>query len=157
MGNDLYDAVHKFDNELDKQDRRQDRLKEAVKSEKDLGLKERAEQSFMEMPEEIAHPNDPNRKPVQVWEVLPDEDVFANSYALVDYDVLPYAELQGEDKQERQNKAIIRNVHAEQHKGGLQSILGSLVIPETADSSSYKYFRDYQMQLTKVSSVYYFL
>ena len=64
--------------------------------------------------------------------------------------------MKGEDIQDRQNRAIVRNVDEIQH-GGLSKLIGSLVVPdtvETAGTQKYSYFRDYQVDLKKVSQLF---
>ena len=63
--------------------------------------------------------------------------------------------MEGTDIAERQKQAILRNVESEEHRGGLKSFIGSLVIPDSKDdgegSKKYSYFRDYQLDIKKTT------
>lgn len=86
MGNDLYDSVHKFQNEIDLQDKMQKQLEQQISKHVDQTLEDRANASFDELPkkmEDFVHPYNKARKPAHVWSIFPDEKLCRNSYAMV--------------------------------------------------------------------------
>lgn len=161
MGNDLYDAVHQFESEINFNQKRQEKLQSQV--EEPTTVAEKAEKSFKDLVQDdsqLSHPTKKNLKPAKVWKVLPDEKLYASSLALLTYDMLPQNDMEGADCTERQNRAILRNVDSTEMKGGLTAMVGSLVVPSTIDvddspeQEKFDYFRDYQMDLKTINDQY---
>ena len=87
MGNDLYESVHAFENEISKQTKRRKNIENELKSLNKFDLKDAALKSFEDLPadDKLEHPDKKKKhlKPKKVWKVFPDQNLYGNSYALL--------------------------------------------------------------------------
>lgn len=85
MGTDLYDAVHKFKSEVEIQSALREGTENALAEVVQITLEDRAESSFRDIsnPKTLVHPFNKKLKIAKVWDVLPDQILSSNKYAIL--------------------------------------------------------------------------
>ncbi|RLN38408.1 hypothetical protein BBJ28_00014538 [Nothophytophthora sp. Chile5] len=85
MGNDLYDAVHKFKSEVEIQSALREGTENALAEVVSITLEDRAEASFRDIndPKLLVHPFQKKKKIAKMWDVFPDQVLSANKYAIL--------------------------------------------------------------------------
>ncbi|OQR82226.1 glucosamine-6-phosphate deaminase [Thraustotheca clavata] len=154
MGTDLSESVHKFKNESELQEEMRDRNQSMLSVIMQKDLETRANESFENCPtkDTVVHPLNKNLKPVQVWDVFPDEVLSSNVYSILSYDILPSDEAGDKTVKERESRSILRNVVTVSQPGS-DVLLGSILFPSTRDaentsSEKFKFFRDYILNIS---------
>ncbi|KAF0697641.1 Aste57867_11690 [Aphanomyces stellatus] len=160
MGTDLSEAVHQFKNESELQVEIRDKNQAMLSIVMQKDLEQRANESFDLCPTQaqMVHPLKKNLKPVQVWDVFPDEVLSSNIYSILSYDILPSTETNEPSTYNRESRSILRNVVTVTQPNTSDVLLGSILFPsaneeETKDddveptSEKFKFFRDYILNI----------
>ncbi|ETW02422.1 hypothetical protein H310_05936 [Aphanomyces invadans] len=171
MGTDLSEAVHQFKNESELQVEIRDKNQAMLSVIMQKDLEQRANESFDLCPpaNKIVHPLKADLKPVQVWDVFPDEILSSNIYSILSYDILPSSETKHDPAIfDRESHALLRNVVTVSQPNASDVLLGSILFPsngnkaleesKTNDSGDdgagekFKFFRDYVLSINHFPS-----
>ncbi|KAF0713985.1 hypothetical protein AaE_011665, partial [Aphanomyces astaci] len=109
------------------------------------------------------HPLKADLKPVQVWDVFPDEILSSNIYSILSYDILPSTDTRDPTTHDRESHALLRNVVTVSQPNAADVLLGSILFPSTGHkavgggdthdsdedggSEKFKFFRDYVLNI----------
>uniref|UniRef100_M4BID8 RNA polymerase II-associated factor 1 homolog n=1 Tax=Hyaloperonospora arabidopsidis (strain Emoy2) TaxID=559515 RepID=M4BID8_HYAAE len=130
MGNDLYDSVHKFKSEAEIQNALREGTENALAEVVSVSLEDRAEASFRDINDSglLVHPHDPKKQVAKVWDVFPDQLLFANKYAILSYDMLPSEDFKNKGMSCREERALLCGVN-KKIQAGNELIQGSVLLP----------------------------
>lgn len=160
MGNDLYDAVHKFKSEAEIQSALREGTENALAEVVSITLEDRAEASFRDIndPKVLVHPFNKKKKIAKVWDVFPDQVLSANKYAILSYDILPSEDIKSKTITSREDRALLCGV-SKKIQAGNELIQGSVLLPSTiseeeenANREKYQYLREYLMSVESLDS-----
>ncbi|KAG7400268.1 hypothetical protein PHYBOEH_006405 [Phytophthora boehmeriae] len=155
MGNDLYDAVHKFKSEAEIQSALREGTENALAEVVSITLEDRAEASFRDIndPKLLVHPFNKKKKIAKSWDVFPDQVLSANKYAILSYDILPSEDVKSKGITNREDRALLCGV-SKKIQAGNELIQGSILLPnaaseeeESADREKFAYLREYLMSV----------
>ncbi|ETV83491.1 hypothetical protein H257_04212 [Aphanomyces astaci] len=165
MGTDLSEAVHQFKNESELQVEIRDKNQAMLSVIMQKDLEQRANESFDLCPaaDNMVHPLKADLKPVQVWDVFPDEILSSNIYSILSYDILPSTDTRDPTTHDRESHALLRNVVTVSQPNAADVLLGSILFPSTGHkavgggdthdsdedggSEKFKFFRDYVLNI----------
>uniref|UniRef100_K3W793 RNA polymerase II-associated factor 1 homolog n=1 Tax=Globisporangium ultimum (strain ATCC 200006 / CBS 805.95 / DAOM BR144) TaxID=431595 RepID=K3W793_GLOUD len=163
MGTDLYDAVHKFKSEVEIQSALREGTENALAEVVQITLEQRAEASFKDInnPATLVHPFNKKLKIAKVWDVLPDQLLSSNKYAILSYDILPSTDIKSKNIKDREARALLSGV-SKKSQGG-DYIQGSILLPNASNEEEHKeqeekevekfaYFREYLMSVESLES-----
>ncbi|RLN88222.1 hypothetical protein BBJ28_00008531 [Nothophytophthora sp. Chile5] len=134
MGNDLYDAVHKFKSEVEIQSALREGTENALAEVVSITLEDRAEASFRDIndPKLLVHPFQKKKKIAKMWDVFPDQVLSANKYAILSYDILPSEDIKSKGIENREDRAVLCGI-SKKIQAGNELIQGSILLPNAAD------------------------